>query len=119
MSRRQLAQPSTWTSSSARCSIDKRRSRKPATMDSEGQDALLRTLPAIECSLRQQIAARDRLGTFGVEIMTAEINQEALCALHSLGRTVWPEVDLDIAAFSTLAGRVSAVRLDTLRAGDL
>ncbi|HEX8106216.1 MAG TPA: sigma-70 family RNA polymerase sigma factor [Kofleriaceae bacterium] len=52
--------------------------------------------------------------------MTAEIDQEALCALYSLGRAVWPEIDLDIATFSTLAGpRMSTVRLDTLRAGDL
>lgn len=52
--------------------------------------------------------------------MAVEVHQEALRVLHSLGRAAWPEIELDLAAFSTLAAcRVNELPPGGLRAGDL
>lgn len=52
--------------------------------------------------------------------MTAELKQEALRALHARGREAWPDVDLDLAAFSTMAARrLGEGPFDDIRAGDL
>jgi RNA polymerase sigma-70 factor, ECF subfamily len=50
--------------------------------------------------------------------MTDEVD-EALNRLHMLGRAAWPEIALDIAAFSALAMCRLDGSLDDLRAGDL
>lgn len=52
--------------------------------------------------------------------MMPEVNEEVLRALHARGREAWPEVALDIAAFSAPAAqRLSMYRFDDLRAGEL
>ena len=52
--------------------------------------------------------------------MTAEVNHEAMTALHALGREAWPEIALDLATFSALAARRAGDRPpDAQRAGDL
>lgn len=52
--------------------------------------------------------------------MTAEVKQEALRALHARGREAWPDIDLDLATFSTMAiGRLGEGPFDEICAGDL
>jgi RNA polymerase sigma-70 factor (ECF subfamily) len=52
--------------------------------------------------------------------MTAEVDQELLSTLHSLGREAWPEIDLALGTFSSLVARqLREGRRDDIRADDL
>jgi RNA polymerase sigma-70 factor (ECF subfamily) len=49
-----------------------------------------------------------------------EMVHDSLCMLHALGQSAWPEIDLDLAAFSATAERcLTAGPVDDIRAGDL
>lgn len=51
--------------------------------------------------------------------MTIQGNQEALCAIHSLGCKAWPEIELDIGTFVERAGGLVNQPIDSIRADEL
>src|SRR5262245_18325473 len=116
--RRQLVHASTCASSSARSSSESRRSRNPATVDSDGHGATT-SPPPIAPLYANRLPYAALLVTFTTRDPMENL-LDPLCALHALGRYAWPAIDLDLNAFSAIAERcLRAGAVDDIRAGDL
>src|ERR1041384_7456457 len=112
--RRQRAQRSTCASTASTAWLGNRCSRKPTMMDSDRH-----TEPDSSCSIRGSIVLDYLLHWYQIPHMVGAVSAE-LRALHAQGRDAWPQLDVDLAAFSqSVEGRLAPDEVARLHAGDL